>query len=135
MSLCLYILSVQGGPSARSCHKVCFDSKRRHIYVLGRFIESSERHHTELKVLVCRILKSIECSLAIINIYWCIVMTICNTFLIFVQVSKINLLLASVKYEKLRLNQRTRIKGTLQAPKDLEYTGCKTQELHRKTSH
>lgn len=30
----------QGGPGARSCHKLCFDPQTRSIYVLGRFLES-----------------------------------------------------------------------------------------------
>lgn len=31
--------SMQGGPSARSCHTMCFDPTRKSIFVLGRFIE------------------------------------------------------------------------------------------------
>lgn len=31
----------QGGPSPRSCHKICFDPDTKSIFVLGRFIESS----------------------------------------------------------------------------------------------
>jgi len=38
-----------GGPSARSCHKICFDSKRRHLYILGRYLESDDRRQLELK--------------------------------------------------------------------------------------
>ena len=68
--------------------------------MLGRFIESSERLNTELKVLVCWILKSMECNLVIIKIYCCIRATICNTFLIFVQVSESNLLLAGTDAAK-----------------------------------
>ncbi|KAL0073983.1 Muskelin N-terminus-domain-containing protein [Phycomyces blakesleeanus] len=29
-----------GGPSARSCHKICFDPTSRSIFVLGRYVES-----------------------------------------------------------------------------------------------
>ncbi|GAA5813656.1 hypothetical protein MFLAVUS_007141 [Mucor flavus] len=31
--------SIQGGPSARSCHTMCFDPIRKSIYVLGRYTE------------------------------------------------------------------------------------------------
>ncbi|GAA5806192.1 hypothetical protein HPULCUR_011722 [Helicostylum pulchrum] len=31
--------SIQGGPSARSCHTMCFDPVRKSIYVLGKYIE------------------------------------------------------------------------------------------------
>lgn len=34
-------LTSQGGPSPRSCHKICFDPDTKSIFVLGRFIESS----------------------------------------------------------------------------------------------
>ncbi|RCH82565.1 Muskelin 1, intracellular mediator containing kelch motif [Rhizopus stolonifer] len=32
--------SLQGGPSARSCHGICFDPVRKSIYVIGRYIEA-----------------------------------------------------------------------------------------------
>ncbi|CEP17136.1 hypothetical protein [Parasitella parasitica] len=31
---------IQGGPSPRSCHKICFDPASRSIFVLGRYVES-----------------------------------------------------------------------------------------------
>ncbi|KAI8639074.1 Muskelin N-terminus-domain-containing protein [Parasitella parasitica] len=31
---------MQGGPSPRSCHKICFDPVSRSIFVLGRYVES-----------------------------------------------------------------------------------------------
>ncbi|KAI9475469.1 MAG: Muskelin N-terminus-domain-containing protein [Benjaminiella poitrasii] len=31
--------SLQGGPSARSCHTICFDPTRKSIYVLGRYVD------------------------------------------------------------------------------------------------
>jgi hypothetical protein len=31
---------MQGGPSPRSCHKICFDPISRSIFVLGRYVES-----------------------------------------------------------------------------------------------
>jgi len=37
-----------GGPSARSCHKLCLDSKNRNIYILGRFLDVGERTQVEL---------------------------------------------------------------------------------------
>ncbi|KAG4303590.1 hypothetical protein PCK1_000108 [Pneumocystis canis] len=35
---------LQNGPSPRSCHKICFDSKKKKIYVLGKFIEAHQRN-------------------------------------------------------------------------------------------
>lgn len=32
----------QGGPSPRSCHKVCFDPISKSIFVLGRYVEPEE---------------------------------------------------------------------------------------------
>ncbi|KAI8359968.1 Muskelin N-terminus-domain-containing protein [Blakeslea trispora] len=32
--------TLQGGPSARSCHSICFDPTRKSIYVLGKYIEA-----------------------------------------------------------------------------------------------
>ncbi|XP_066283972.1 muskelin-like [Branchiostoma lanceolatum] len=37
------------GPSARSCHKMCIDSERRQIYLLGRYLDSSLRTSETLK--------------------------------------------------------------------------------------
>ncbi|XP_014670808.1 PREDICTED: muskelin-like [Priapulus caudatus] len=39
----------EGGPSARSCHKMCLDCERRRIFVLGRYLESSMRTGANLK--------------------------------------------------------------------------------------
>ncbi|KAK9498163.1 hypothetical protein O3M35_004041 [Rhynocoris fuscipes] len=39
----------QGGPSARSCHKMCLDPERRQIFVLGRYIDLQMRSQTNLK--------------------------------------------------------------------------------------
>lgn len=41
---------LQGGPTARSCHKICLDTRRRHLYLLGRYLDSSARAQIELKV-------------------------------------------------------------------------------------
>ncbi|KAI7900702.1 Muskelin N-terminus-domain-containing protein [Cokeromyces recurvatus] len=38
----------QGGPSPRSCHKICFDSVSKSIYVLGRYVESEDITDQEL---------------------------------------------------------------------------------------
>ncbi|KAG1683386.1 Muskelin [Nymphon striatum] len=38
-----------GGPSARSCHKLCLDDERRHIFTLGRYLDSSMRLPEHLK--------------------------------------------------------------------------------------
>ena len=40
-----------GGPCARSCHKMCLDGKRKLIYTLGRYLDSEMRNSTPLKVL------------------------------------------------------------------------------------
>ena len=34
--------SKEGGPSARSCHKICLDTEQKVLYTLGRFVDSSE---------------------------------------------------------------------------------------------
>ena len=40
----------EGGPCARSCHKMCLDGKRKLIYTLGRYLDSGMRNVTPLKV-------------------------------------------------------------------------------------
>lgn len=40
-----------GGPCARSCHKMCLDSKKKLIYTLGRYLDSEMRSSTPLKVV------------------------------------------------------------------------------------
>ena len=39
-----------GGPSARSCHKMCLDGKKKLIYTLGRYLDSRTRNASPLKV-------------------------------------------------------------------------------------
>ncbi|XP_046388437.1 muskelin [Ischnura elegans] len=39
----------QGGPSARSCHKVCLDPERRQLFTLGRYVDSQYRYPENLK--------------------------------------------------------------------------------------
>ncbi|XP_039276619.1 muskelin [Nilaparvata lugens] len=39
----------QGGPSARSCHKMCLDPKRRQIFTLGRYLDCQYRVPENLK--------------------------------------------------------------------------------------
>ncbi|KAJ7370733.1 Muskelin 1, intracellular mediator containing kelch motif [Desmophyllum pertusum] len=39
----------EGGPCARSCHKMCLDGKRKLIYTLGRYLDSEMRNSTPLK--------------------------------------------------------------------------------------
>ncbi|XP_072181671.1 muskelin-like [Diadema setosum] len=39
----------EGGPSARSCHKMCLDPCRRQIFILGRYMDQSMRNTTPLK--------------------------------------------------------------------------------------
>ncbi|CAL4059856.1 unnamed protein product, partial [Meganyctiphanes norvegica] len=41
--------SAQGGPSARSCHKMCLDPDRRQIFTLGRYLDSGLRLPENLK--------------------------------------------------------------------------------------
>ena len=38
----------EGGPSPRSCHKICLDPDRRQIFTLGRYIDSHCRPHRNL---------------------------------------------------------------------------------------
>ncbi|XP_012935580.1 muskelin isoform X1 [Aplysia californica] len=38
-----------GGPSARSCHKMCLDYERKQIFTLGRYLDSSMRTPNRLK--------------------------------------------------------------------------------------
>ncbi|PAA67598.1 hypothetical protein BOX15_Mlig025671g2 [Macrostomum lignano] len=35
--------SSDGGPTPRSCHKICFDYERKRLYTLGRYVDSSLR--------------------------------------------------------------------------------------------
>jgi len=37
------------GPSARSCHKICFDTTRRCLYTLGRYLDSETRANSDLR--------------------------------------------------------------------------------------
>jgi len=39
----------EGGPSARSCHKMTLDQERRQIFTLGRYVDSSTRTPQNLK--------------------------------------------------------------------------------------
>ncbi|XP_041349762.1 muskelin-like [Gigantopelta aegis] len=39
----------EGGPSARSCHKMCLDYDRKQIFTLGRYLDSSMRTPENLK--------------------------------------------------------------------------------------
>eukprot|EP01137_Pigoraptor_chileana_P006051 Opistho-2@49948 len=39
----------QGGPGPRSCHKICFDDRRRRIYTLGRYVDPESRGSCNLK--------------------------------------------------------------------------------------
>ena len=40
----------QGGPSARSCHKMCLDVERQQLFTLGRYVDSAQRIPENLKV-------------------------------------------------------------------------------------
>lgn len=42
---------LQGGPSARSCHKMCLDPERRQIFTLGRYLDTQYRTPENLKVV------------------------------------------------------------------------------------
>ncbi|PFX17036.1 Muskelin [Stylophora pistillata] len=42
----------EGGPCARSCHKMCLDGKRKLIYTLGRYLDSGIRNVTPLKMCI-----------------------------------------------------------------------------------
>lgn len=39
----------EGGPSARSCHKMCIDPSRRQIFILGRYMDQNMRNTIPLK--------------------------------------------------------------------------------------
>lgn len=41
---------LQGGPSARSCHKVCLDYNHKQMFTLGRYLDPSMRTPDMLKV-------------------------------------------------------------------------------------
>ncbi|KAJ3385740.1 Muskelin 1, intracellular mediator containing kelch motif [Lobulomyces angularis] len=38
-----------GGPTPRSCHKICFDSKMKVIFVLGRYVDPESRPNVNLE--------------------------------------------------------------------------------------
>ena len=38
-----------GGPSARSCHKMCLDQDHQQLFTLGRYLDSQNRHANSLK--------------------------------------------------------------------------------------
>jgi len=40
--------SAMGGPTPRSCHKMCIDCKRGKIYTLGRYLDTSKRSQLEM---------------------------------------------------------------------------------------
>ena len=40
---------MQGGPSARSCHKMCLDPQRKKIFTLGRYLDQNYRTATNVK--------------------------------------------------------------------------------------
>lgn len=40
---------LQGGPSARSCHKMCLDHEGRQIFTLGRYLDNPLRNMDNLK--------------------------------------------------------------------------------------
>lgn len=42
--------SVEGGPSPRSCHKMCLDTKRKQIFMLGRYLDLQYRTNDTLQV-------------------------------------------------------------------------------------
>lgn len=39
-----------GGPSPRSCHKMCLDTKRKQLFSFGRYLDTSNRSPESLKV-------------------------------------------------------------------------------------
>jgi len=53
----------QGGPSARSCHKMCLDATNKQMFLLGRYLEPSLRTPEALRVCIVLILaKKIKAS-------------------------------------------------------------------------
>ena len=40
----------EGGPSACSCHKMIIDYERRHLFILGRYVDVQNRNVDTLKV-------------------------------------------------------------------------------------
>lgn len=51
---------LEGGPSARSCHKMCLDPIRKKIYTLGRYLDSTIRSVDKLKVRIADKLKKLN---------------------------------------------------------------------------
>lgn len=49
----------QGGPDARSCHKICIDDVNKQIFTLGKFLDSAQRTQENLKVIERHILSPI----------------------------------------------------------------------------
>ncbi|XP_043224158.1 muskelin-like [Amphibalanus amphitrite] len=41
--------STEGGPTARSCHKMCLDVERQQLFTLGRYVDSAQRIPENLK--------------------------------------------------------------------------------------
>lgn len=41
--------SEEGGPDARSCHKMCIDEQEGHIYVLGKYVDTEARQVLSLR--------------------------------------------------------------------------------------
>lgn len=53
-----------GGPSPRSCHKMIIDYERRHLFVLGRYLDVLHRTPSALKVIMSSLYFSLHFSSA-----------------------------------------------------------------------
>lgn len=76
---------LDGGPCARSCHKMCLDKDRKLIYTLGRYLDSESRNSMPLRVMIIRIIFLIIISITII-------MNVVIVIVIIIRVVFINLL-------------------------------------------
>lgn len=43
---------LMGGPTPRSCHKMCLDTKRQQLFTFGRYLDTLNRSPESLKVII-----------------------------------------------------------------------------------
>ena len=55
VGVCARSLYCQGGPCARSCHKMCLDATNKQMFFLGRYLESALRTADNLRVSVINV--------------------------------------------------------------------------------
>ena len=52
VNACVLCTHWQGGPNARSCHKMCLDTTNKQMFLLGRYLEPSLRTPEALRVCI-----------------------------------------------------------------------------------